>query len=836
MLPLPLFRTLILRPLRRDLLRTALTILAVALGVGVVIAIDLAGDAATGSFRSSLETLVGKTDLDIVANGAVEERWMRPLTALPVNARFAPVIETQGVIEGAGSVTVYGVDFITQAVNSHARSVATQDLDTSAIVSSALAKRMNVREGDSFSLALSDQPCKFRVASLVDSNETEFVLLDIATAQQVLNQYGKLDRIDVFVSPGEDFTRVEREIRSILPASYRIEMPGTRSDENQRMLRAFRWNLRVLSYISLVVGAFLIYNTISVSVVRRRPEIGVLRALGASRSCVFWLFMGEALLLGAAGSVAGIALGRVMAASAVSLIADTVNALYVSSRPAAITIGIPEVVTALVTGTVVAFISSLLPARESMEVTPVEAMGRGVHEHHARMHARRDLVWAILIGAIAWPVSKAGPVAGNPIAGYGATLLAIVAMALAAPAMIVGMSALTRNVAQLFFGPEGLLAVRGLAASLARSSIIVAALATAIAMMASVAIMVGSFRETVIVWLDTQLRADLYVRPAGRAGAGEHPALPAEAPALAASIPGVEAVDTFCAMEIEYQGQRASLGAGDAAIVRRYGRLRFLPGEDRDAVLRSLPGQDRVIVSEPFANKHGVQVGSVLELPLGDRTVRVVVAGIYYDYSTERGWVIFDRSTLLKYLPNQAPTNLAVYLRKSADGSQVRHALEQRLAKYRVVVAPNRSLRRNAVTVFDRTFAITYALEGVAIVVAMLGAANSLLALVLDRRREFGMLRYLGAAPSQIRRMILLEAGFLGVAANMLGLALGFALSLVLIYVINKQSFGWTIQFHPPLALLSGASTLVLAATVIAGIFPARAAARLNPIEVIHEE
>ena len=831
---LQLFRTLILRPLRRDLVRSTLTVLAVALGVGVVIAIDLAGDAATGSFRSSLETLVGKTDLQITANGGVDEHWIGRLASLPLNARFAPVIETQGIIQGAGAVTVYGVDFIAQP--RAGTSERPLDLDTAAIISSGLAKRIGVRDEASLALALSDTARTFHVAAVVDAKEAEFVLLDIAAAQQALHQYGKLDRIEVFVSPHENFTRVEQQIRAALPGSYRIEKPGTRSEENQRMLRAFRWNLRVLSYISLVVGAFLIYNTISVSVVRRRPEIGVLRALGASRRRVFWLFLGEALLFGILGSLAGIAIGRAMAEGAVGLIADTVNSLYVSSRPAAITVGIPAIVTAIIAGTAVAFLSALAPAREAMEVTPVEAMSRGVHEHHARTHVRRNLVWAVAIGAAAWPLSKLGPVNGNPIAGYVATLLAIAAMALAAPAVITVLSALTRRLAQLLFGPEGLLAVRGLAASLARTSVIVAALSTAIAMMASVGIMVGSFRETVIVWLDTQLRADLYVRPAGRAGAGEHPALPAEALTLAASVPGVEAVDVFRAMEIEYQGQRASLGAGDSAIVRRYGRLRFLPGEDRDAILQSLPGQDRVIISEPFANKHGVQADSVLDLPLADRTVRVTVAGIYYDYSSERGWVIFDHSTLLKYLPNQPPTNLAIYVRKDADASQVQHALEARLAKYRVVVAPNRTLRQNAVTVFDRTFAITYALEGVAIVVAMLGAANSLLALVLDRRREFGMLRYLGAAPAQIRRMILLEAGFLGIAANALGLALGFVLSLVLIYVINKQSFGWTIQFHPPLALLTGASALVLAATIVAGIFPARAAARLNPIEVIHEE
>ena len=830
---LQLFRTLILRPLRRDLLRTALTITSVALGVGVVIAIDLAGDAATGSFRSSLETLVGKTDLEIVANGGVDEKWMAALAALPLNARFAPVMETQGVVERVGTVTVYGVDFVSGRA---ARAGTPIPQDAAAVVSGGLARRLGVKVGGSISLTLNDQVRSFRVASIADAKGAEFVLLDIAVAQQALNEYGRLDRIEVFVSPHEDFSRVEREIRGVLPASYRIEKPGTRSEENQRMLRAFRWNLRVLSYISLVVGAFLIYNTIAVSVVRRRAEIGILRALGASRRWVFWLFLGEALLFGLAGSLGGIALGRLMAAGAVGLIAETVNSLYASSRPAAVTLGMSAIVTAIIAGTAVSFLSALAPAREAMQVAPVEAMGRGAHEHRARTQTGRNLMWAILLAALAGVVSQVRPIAGKPIAGYAATLAAIAAMALAAPALVSGLAAGTRTASRAVLGPEGLLAVRGLAAALARTSVIVGALATAVAMMASVGIMVGSFRETVIVWLNAQLRADLYVRPATRAGAGEHPALSADVPALVSSIPGVEAVDDFHALEFEYEGQRATLGAGNVDIVRRYGRLRFLPGQERDAILRSLVDNDRVVVSEPFANKHGLRPGDSLALPLGDRVVQVTVAGIYYDYASERGFVIFDRSTLLKHLPHLPATNLAIYVRHGADPDRVRQAVEQRLAHYRVIVAPNRWLRQNAVTIFDRTFAITYALEGVAIVVAMLGAANSLLAMVLDRRREFGLLRYLGARPTQVRRMILLEAGFIGVAAILLGLALGFVLSLVLIYVINKQSFGWTIQFHPPLALLAGASALVWVATVAAGIYPARAAARLNPIEVIHEE
>jgi putative ABC transport system permease protein len=356
-------------------------------------------------------------------------------------------------------------------------------------------------------------------------------------------------------------------------------------------------------------------------------------------------------------------------------------------------------------------------------------------------------------------------------------------------------------------------------------------------MMASVGIMVGSFRETVLVWLDQQLRADLYVRPAGRSGAGQFPALSPQLPKLLAPIEGVEAVDIFHGMEFRYEGQRAMLGAGDIDVVRRHGRLRLLPSSgDRDSILRSLPGRDNIIVSEPFANKHHAHPGDRIALPLGERTVIVTIVGVYYDYSTELGWIILDRSTLLKYLPAQPITNLAVYLHPGADATAVRRCIEAAASGYRITVAANRTLRSAAVAIFDRTFTITYALEAVAIIVAMLGAANSLLALVLDRRREFGVLRFLGASPEQIRRMVLIEAAFLGLLANLLGLALGFALSLLLIYVVDKQSFGWTIQFHPPASLLAGALSLIWIATVAAGLYPARVACRLNPIEAIHLE
>jgi putative ABC transport system permease protein len=829
-----LFRILIVRPLLHDLLRTGLTLIAVSLGVAVVIGIELSGDAAAGSFQSSLTTIVGKTDLQISANGGIDEKWMGKLSALPVNARFSPVIERLVSFERGGPATLYGVDAL--GGESGTGGNVPLDADAGIAVSRGLADRLGLKKGDSIGLRLGYGVRKFPVERVVDAKNVEFLAMDIAAAQLALKEFGMLDRIEVVVGPGEDFENVERAIRGVLPTGFLVDKPGARSSENQRMLRAFRWNLRVLSYISLVVGAFLIYNTISISVVRRRVEIGILRALGAARVSVFSVFMLEALLFGVVGSALGIALGRLMAEGLLGLVSATVNSLYTSSRPAAIALTWGTAALAAGAGVMVALASAIGPAFEATGVTPTEAMSRGSRERLESRRTGRFLGFAVLLAVLAVVAGKQGPVNGSPLFGYASVVLAIGAAALLAPALVVGTVFAGKSACRRIFGVAGLIAAQGLVASLGRTSVIVAALATAIAMMASVGIMVGSFRETVVVWLDNQLRADIYIRAAGPAAAGVYPPLAAEVSGVVSAIQGVEAVDVFSGLEFRYEGQRASLGGQDPDVLFRYGRLRFLPGEDRDAIVKSLKGQNRAIITQSFANKHNLRVADEIRLPLGDQRVSLTVAGIYYDYTSERGFVIVDRAVLMKYLPGQAATNLGVYLKPGANAEKVLGSIRKETTAYGIDAAPNRELRRQAVVVFDRTFAVTYALEGVAIIVAMLGAANSLLAMVLARRREFGLLQYLGGAAGQIRRMILVEAGLIGLLANLLGLGLGFALSLVLIYVINEQSFGWSIQFHPPFLLLSAALLLVWCVTIVAGIYPARVASRLNPIDVIHEE
>jgi putative ABC transport system permease protein len=838
-----LFARLLLRPLAREPLRTALTMFAVALGVAVVIAIDLAGQAAAGSFHSSLESLTGKSDLVITATGGIDQTLLRTLVQLPYAFDFAPRIEDFASINGKGAALPFlGLDLI-----AHRREQQSENSDLQNIARQLAAdpiwvgRRLGLRRGDHVTLLINDSLHDFTVEGVLKNRAGEIgednaIVADIGLAQQVTGKLRKLDSIDLTLPPDRSLDYWRQLLIRKLPAGISVQLQGARTDENRKMLAAFRWNLHVLSYIALLVGAFLIYNTISISVVRRRAEIGILRAVGATRSMVTNAFLAEALFFGLAGSVVGVLIGRAMAEGAVRLVGNTVQSLYVSSQPAPVELTWATLLTGVAIGLGVSILAALAPAIEASRVAPVEAMARGREEYVATVRSRRNILWALLMLGVAAGVSQLPPVNRQPIFAYAAAMLLVAGTAAAIPNMVTFFAGTVNRAVGQLLGIEALLAMRSLRASLGRTSVMTGVLAIAVAMTASVGIMVGSFRETVWLWMDNQLKADFYLRPAGSAGGDRHPTMGVTIADAIEQFPGVAAVDRFRAYPISYQGLPATLAGGETKKVQSHANTRFLPGEDHHAILSKLPTGDYAVVSEPFANKHDVQVGSSIQLSLGSGKRTFQVLGIYYDYSTERGFIVLDRHTLLKYLPDPAVSNIAVFLHPGADSNAVRHRIDQVIAGHAVMVFTNSRLRREAIAVFDRTFRITYALEAVAVIVAVLGIAGALLAVVMDRRREFAILRFLGAAQPQVRKIILCEAGLLGLMANGIGLLLGSLLSLILIFVINKQSFGWTIQFHWPIALLLAALTGVYIATVLAGLYPAHTATQLNPIEVIHED
>lgn len=848
-----LFYRLMLRPLLQEPVRAALTILAVSLGVAVVLAIDLAGNAATGSFRSSLETLTGDSNLEIVASGGVPEALVGTITSLPYALRVSPRIEDLVLIQDTKqSLPLIGLDLIGESNSGAAGQIRGFDAAASSAnpgqtLQSTLSAdsiwvgaSLGKNPGDHLRLLINDQLHDFTIRGVYpDLHGNEFaVVMDLAAAQRALNRFGRLDRILLKVPASPDLDEWQARIRGALPVGVEVRRQGTATDENRKMLAAFRWNLRLLSYIALIVGAFLIYNTISVSVVRRRSDTGIVRALGASRVAVLVAFVGEAAFFGLAGAVLGLPAGRILAASAVKLMSATVESLYVSSRPGSIEMGFSSILLALLIGVGVAVLSAYSPALEASRVPPVEAMARGRREYEARVHKSRDLWLALVLAIAAAAVAWAPPINGKPLFGYLSAILLVAASALAIPAATHALLSHSARTLKKYFGVEAFLGSQSLSASLRRTAVLVGALSTAVAMMTSVGIMVGSFRETVILWMDGRLPADLYLHPAGGEAPDRHPTLSLAFAEEIRQLPGVAEVDRLRAYEISYEGLPATVASVDLSAMRLYHRSDFFSGRSTDKVLGELRGVNAVLVSEPFIYKHHLHAGDTITLPLGPARPSFRIADVFYDYGSERGSILMDRATMLRYLPDPDPSNLAIYVAGDASPGAVRSEILRAAASanHQVLIFSNRDLRAEAIRIFDRTFAITYALEAVAVIVAVVGIAGALVALVIDRRRELGLLRFLGASSGQVRKQILVEAGLLGLLSNLVGLALGLALSLVLIYVVNKQSFGWTIRFHWPIAVLLGALSVVYAATVLAGLYPAQIAVRLNPLEAVHEE
>jgi putative ABC transport system permease protein len=846
---LNLFWRLMIRPLAREPVRIVLTILAVSLGVAVVLAMDLAGDAATGSFHSSLETLSGRQDFELTAIGGVPEELVGKLSLLPHDWQITPRIEGFVVLSGSNrALPLVGLDLIGAGNRPGDQTAAPLPLGPSEFTLQDLAQPDSVwvgrslgkRRGDAVPLLVNDRSFVATVRGTYPDSGQSALIMDIAAAQSALQRKGFVDRVLIRLPKDSSASLAEwrQRIEQVLPARVQLRAAGASTDENRRMLGAFRWNLRLLSYIALVVGAFLIYNTISVSVVRRRAEIGVVRALGASRAQVLSAFLLEAAFVGVSGSLLGIPVGRLIASFAVKLMGATVNSLYVSSRPGEISLGSWSIFFALLTGLTITLLSAWAPAREAAKVPPVEAMARARREFEIRVNRKSALAAAGIFAAVAAAVSRLPPVGGKPVFGYFAALLAVAAGVFAIPIATDLAMRVSSRVLPKLLRVEALLASRSLSGSLRRTTVLVAALSTAISMTTAVGIMVGSFRQTVIAWMNSELPADFYLRPAGNPATDQHPVISPDFADGLRMLPGVRAVQRLRAYEISYQGMPATLGAIDLSDAKIEHSSDFLSGRTAAEVLPELRGVNAAIVSEPFSYKHHIRRGDSIHLDLGDSPAAFRVADVYYDYSSERGAILVDRDVMLHFLPDRAPSNIAVFVSLGANQATVRREIEDRAAATgaHVLVFANTDLRRQAVEIFDRTFAITYALEAIAVLVAIMGVAGALLALIIDRRRELGLLRYLGASSAQLRKLILTEAGLLGLLANFSGLLLGILLSLILIFVINKQSFGWTIRFHWPIAVLLEAISLVWTATVLAACYPAEVAVRLNPIEVIHED
>ncbi len=877
---LRLFSQFILRALAREKMRSAITALGISLGVGVAIAIRLANASALESFRAATDSIAGETSIQITGNaGRFDEMLLADLDWLRGYGQVSPVITGFAMIdlgnraESSGHATttvrgpflqVLGVDVLRDRllrryrllrVGENGSEPTTRELlmlladPQSVVLTEQFARRHRISIGGRIALLIGDARREFVVRGLLLDEgparalQGNFALMDIAAAQLAFNRIGLLDRADVKLKRGLDISVAEAEIESMLPRGLRVLRPETEYGQVEKMIAAFHFNLTALGSIALLVGLFLIYNTVSISVITRRQEVGALRAVGASRLVVLALFLGEALLLTIIGTVVGLGLGRMMASAAVRVTGKTVETFYISAAAtealAQHALGAADIVLAFAAALPLALVAAALPALEAARVRPIEAMRGAERLSRAFKPPREHLFVSLALFTLGGALSRFDPVNGLPLLGYAAAMALMFGGAFLIPNVLWLACAFGRWFARVMraAGIEAKLATANLLSAIPRVSISVAALAVALAMMVAVSIMIGSFRETVFYWVNETMVADIYASPMTRTATSAEGEISDEVIAIARADPQVDAVYPFATQQLNYLGEPIIAGAGDFATFLKHGRLLFKSPSDAREHLREAIGRDFVTVNESFSLRFKKRVGDLIELPTSTGTHEFQIVAIYYDYSSSRGWVVMDYTTYARHFPYARPTSMSIYLRAGANGGEVSDRLALAVSgKSQILFATNGVLRREVMRIFDSTFAITYALEVIAIAIAALGVVSTLITLILERRGEIAVLGFLGATRAQIRRMIVIEAILIGGVSQAVGVAIGLMLSLVLIYVINVQSFGWTIQFHFPLWFLIQSTLLILAVSAVAGLYPAARAAKVEAVRFAREE
>jgi putative ABC transport system permease protein len=857
-----ILRALVTGPAVRRPARVALPVAGVAIGVAAAAAIHHANDSVSASFREAADAVAGRSDFVVTGAAGIPVRDLGALAFVWSIGSLAPAVTGTALVEAAPGdpaaggakevVQVLGIDWGGDSVVRDIRLVQAPGPSARArllkgdavLVPEPFARRHGLSAGSTLPIVAGGAPRKVGVAGILElsgvarASGGDILVTDVFTAQRLLGKEGRVDRVDVVLAPGESRERAAKAIAARLPAGLSLEPPGRAAATADRMVRAFRFNLNALGSLTLLVGAFLIANAVSIAVLRRRPEIAALRAVGCGRGAIFAAFCTEGLAIGLLGTALGEVLGLFASRAALAAVAGTVSQIYL---PAARFTGASYAGAAALSaavGIAASLAATLLPAWEATRVEPAPALRPGSFEGvvRRRLGGRAALAAAALAAAAA--ASRAPALDGFPLFGFAAVVLVVAALALAAPSVVRLAAAAPARIAGGRLSAEGRLAAGFFGGASARNGTAVAALAMALGMTLAMIVTVASIRETVRVWVRSTLASDLWIKADAGGRAGILGDLPPEILPLIQGIDGVAAVDPFRARDaVDARGRPFTLASGDFRLVARTGGAPLLDGGDPREVALAARARGEVLVSEPFARRFGASTGSSVTLatPRGPRTFRV--AGVYRDYSNDRGTVVLDRALYLALFDDPRITSLAVLAAPGRDPSALRRSiLSATQGRYALHVSTNRELRAEVLRIFDRTFAVTKALEAIAIAVAVLGIANALVASAVERRRAFGLLRAMGASGRQIRRATLLEALLTGATGTAAAVAAGAAFAWLLLAVINPQSFGWTVALDVPGATLAAAAALVLLASVFAGIVPGRIASAVDPAAALQEE
>jgi putative ABC transport system permease protein len=851
---------LVARSSRRHLFRhpwqLLLTVLGVSLGVAITVSIDLAIQSSREAFRVSSETITGRATHQILGGPAGLPDALPAQLRIEAGVRaLAPVVEGWGVHpdDPTRPLRILGVDpFQEGPFRPFLGGGPSGGLDGgllvatvgAAFVAEATALRLDLAEGDAMPLRLLGGDGELLVAGLLQVEDRftrqgmgDLVVVDVAEAQDLLGRVGFLDRIDLILPEGPAGDDRLAALAPYLPADAQIVPAGAREQTMEQMVRAFDLNLTALSLLGLVFGVFLIYNTMTFSVVQRRRLFGTLRALGVTRGQLLRRVLAEALALGGLGAVLGTALGVLLGRGLVRLITRTINDLYFVVSVEGLSLPPGVLLKGAALGVVATLLASLPPAWEATTVSPREALARSTVESRVRAFLPRMAVGGglLLTGGLALLLLTSRSL-GAAFAGLFAVL---VGMALLVPGTSVVVLGLVRPILVRLGGVLGGMAARGVVTSMSRTAPALASLVIAVSVVVGLGVMIQSFRGSVVRWLDVTLQADLYVSPPGVVSNRLEGRLPLELVDVARALPGVDGVSTY----LSYEQMTPDYGMARFVALgldpRGERSLDLLAGEGRssesarDVLFRRFRAGEGVLISEPFAFRHRLGPGDPVVLPVG-KTLPVL--GVFRDYGSEMGTVMVAASVW----GEEALTSFALFLAPGVRQDEARReALEAALrmaSDVPMTIRSNEALRTLTLEVFDRTFEVTRVLRLLAFVVAFIAVLSALMALELERAREIGVLRASGMTPGQTWGLVSAQTGLMGLLAGILALPVGWLLAAVMIHVVNRRSFGWTLEMDIGLALPVQAVALALAGAMLAGLYPAWRMSRTSPAEALRSE
>jgi len=856
------------RHFRRHPLQLALAVLGIALGVALAVGIDIANASVRRAFALSSESVTGRATHQIAGGpSGVDEavyRRLRQAADRPPGIALAPFAGGAGVPEaGGGLLQLVGVDPFVEGPfrplglpaaasgatlapasgGSFAPATASALMlePGAAILSAATAARLGVSVGDRVALRLGARRAHLTVVSVAAPADEAarraldgVAIIDVATAQELTGTVGRLAHVDAILpAEPEREAAALRWIERRLPAGLHITPVAARAGTLAQLTRAFDLNLTALSLLGLLVGGFLIYNTMSFSVIQRRRLLAILRTLGVSRAELGRNLMLEALALGIVGSTVGLLVGVLLSRGLVRLTARAVSDLYFAVSVTEVPIALGPLARGFSLGVLASVASAWPSARDAARTDPHAAMHRSVLEARARARSPRLALAGALLAAVS---AVALLVSGRSVPVALAALLALLTgCAGLAPAVVLVGARAASGVLGVVRGATGRLAARSIAAGLSRTGVATAALALALAVTTGVSLMVVSFRRSVEQWLEATLRADVYVSAPSLVSARPDATLPASLVARLRALPGLGAMGSNRVITIDTPEGPMLLSAPASPPGHALTKL-VIAGDPADA-WRRFVDDEALLVSEPYAYKRRARIGDSVVLPTDRGPHAFRVAGIYRDYGSDAGAVMLSRRTYDRYFDDREVTAVSLYGAAGVSADQLIAEVRARLdADDVVLVRSNRTLREMSLRVFDRTFEITRVLRIFALIVACFGVAGALMAVALERGRELATLRALGATPAQVVEISLLETGVLGALAGALAVPLGAVLAAVLVFVINQRSFGWTMPILFDARTLMTAPLLGAAAGVVSGLFPAWRAARTSPAEALRDE